>query len=80
MQLHVTTYFTNFFKARNAKKAPSTNKRIKPAYYGEALTRDEIVQRIEAEEEEKREKEAKKRGRKRKRAEQATSVAGKYRK
>ena len=41
------------------------SRRVKPRYYGEALTRDDVIQRMEEEEQQKREKKASK-GRKKK--------------
>ena len=36
------------------------SRRVKPQYYGEALTRDDVIQRMEEEEQQKREKKASK--------------------
>ena len=66
MQLHVVAYFSKYLQKQNANKLKSSNKRIKPHYYGEALTREEIIERLEDEEREKREKKERKGSRKRK--------------
>lgn len=81
IQLHVVAYFSNFLQKQNAKKPKSSNQRVKPNNYGEALTRDEILERIEDEERAKREKKGKKGSRKRKtRAtdEEISSSAGEW--
>lgn len=58
MRLNVVAYFSNYFQETNAKKTTTkNNKRVKPKYYGECLTRDEMMERI-AEEEQKRLKKA----------------------
>lgn len=59
VRLHLAIYFTNYFqKAQGRKK--TTNKRVRPQYYGEALTSEEVVGRMEQEEREKEEKLAEK--------------------
>ena len=55
VRLHVVAYFTHHLQKQNKSKAKD-NQRVKPRYYGEALTRDEIVQRLEENEKQKREK------------------------
>lgn len=80
VRLHLAVYFTNYFQRAPTKKKCSSNKRIKPQYYGEALTSDEIVERMEREEREKEEKLAEKerskqeRKEKRERAQQAKAT------
>lgn len=70
VRLHVVAYFSHHFEQKNAKQPHSSNKRVRSQYYGEALTRDEMIQRIENDEREKRERAANKgKGRKRKRKE-----------
>lgn len=62
VHLHVTAYFTKFFSSKPAEN-PRDNRRIQPNYYGEALTRDEVIERLEKKEEEKQVKLGKKRKR-----------------
>ena len=69
VRLHVVTYFTNHFQQRNATQLAKDNRRVQPQYYGEALTRDEVLDRIEDSEREKREKEEGKAAKKREQAE-----------
>ena len=59
VQLHLAVYFTNYFQRAPSRKK-GTNKRVKPQYYDEALTSEEVVGRMEREEREKEEKLAEK--------------------
>ena len=54
VQLHVVAYFLKHLQQQHDKV--KDKKRVKPSYYGEALTKDEIVTRIEEEEEMKQAK------------------------
>jgi hypothetical protein len=69
VKLHIAAYFSNFLSKKHAEKQPKSNKRVKPQYYGEALMRDDIIQRLEQEERQKQEKEAAKERAKREREE-----------
>ena len=54
--LNVVAYFTHPLQKQNKSKAMAKGKqRVKPEYYGETLTRDEVVQRLEENEKQKRE-------------------------
>jgi len=63
IRLHVVAYFSRHLQTQN-KGHVKDNRRVKPKYYGEALTRDEVMERMEEEEREKREKEREKREKK----------------
>ena len=56
VQLHVVAYFSKHLQQQHDKVKDKDKKRVKPSYYGEALTKDEIVTRIEEEEEMKQAK------------------------
>ena len=58
----VETFFAKFFLERKEEKQKKTGGRIRPKYYGEALTEDEAFDRLR---EQKLQKEAKKSGKKR---------------
>lgn len=60
VKLHVVAYFTKHMQAKQPPKTRKDNHRVKPTVYGEVLTRDEIVERLEEQAREKREKEAEK--------------------
>ena len=60
VRLHVTAYITKYLQSKQKPAAPKENRRIKPTVYGEVLTSEEIVERLEAEEREKEEKKAEK--------------------
>lgn len=59
MRLHVSAYFTKHLQAQ-PKKRSTDNRRVKPANYGEVLTSDEVMKRLEEKEKEKAEKEKEK--------------------
>ncbi len=66
VRLNVVAYFSRHLEGK--KQAPRNNKRVKPRFYGEALTKDEVFVRIEETErakekeaEEKRERQKRKR-------------------
>ena len=63
VRLHVVAYFSCHLQRENAAKTKD-RWRVKPQYYGEALTCDDVIQHMEEEEQQKREKKASK-GRKR---------------
>ena len=63
VQLHIVAYFSRYLQNQNANTVRD-KKRVKPQIYGEALTKDEIMLRIEEHEEQKKTK-----GKKRKHAE-----------
>ncbi len=56
MKLQVTAYITKHIQAQRNKD----NQRVKPTVYGEVLTSDEVMERLQEEEREKAEKEAEK--------------------
>ena len=66
VQLHVVAYFSKHLQQQHGKAKDKDKKRVKPSYYEEALTKDEIITRIEEEEEMKQAKQ-KAKGKKRKR-------------
>lgn len=48
MRPHLTLHFEKLLQKKNAvKKGTSSRKRVKPQYYGEALTSDEVFHRLE---------------------------------
>ena len=53
VRLYVVAYFSHHLQTQN-KEHVKDNRRVKPKYYGEALTRDEIMERMEEEEREER--------------------------
>lgn len=59
MKLHVSVYFTKHLQAE-PKKQSTDNRRVKPASYGEVLTSDEVMRRLQEKEKEKAEKEKEK--------------------
>ena len=59
VRLHVVAYFSQHLQKQDTVHAKDKRK-VKPQYYGEALTRDEMIERIEDAEREKREQKAKK--------------------
>ena len=61
--MHVVAYFSCHLQRENVAKTKD-RWRVKPQYYGEALTCDDVIQHMEEEEQQKREKKASK-GRKR---------------
>ena len=62
--LHVVAYFAQHLQRQNMQT--KDKRKVKPTYYGEALTRNEMLKRIEEAEREKREQKAKKGGRRKK--------------
>ena len=66
VQLHIVAYFSRHLQNQNAHTVKD-KKRVKPQIYGEALTKDEIMLRIEEQEEQKKAK-----GKKRKHCETTT--------
>lgn len=59
MKLHVVSYITRHIQAK-PKPRQKNNRKVKPTVYGEVLTSDEVVERLEKEEQEKQEKAAEK--------------------
>ena len=59
VELTVAAYFSKYLQCQN-KPRQRDYRRVKPVAYGEVLTRDEVVQRLEQEELEKAEKAAEK--------------------
>lgn len=51
---HLTLHFQNLLQQKNAAKGANTRKRIKPQYYGEALTTDAVYERLQVEQRSKR--------------------------
>ena len=62
VQLNVVAYLAQHLQRRNQAKETKDKRKVKPAYYGEALTRDEMIQRMEEVKRKKRERTAKKKG------------------
>lgn len=58
IRMHVVAYFAKHLQKEKRKQCKDT-RRIKPRYYGEVLTRDEIIERMEKEEMEKKKKKRK---------------------
>ena len=82
MRLHVVAYFAQQFEGKKPAGKPST-RRVRPQFYGEALTRDEVYTRLEEEEkmrmkkaEEKREKQNREARKKNKKSAQANESVG----
>ena len=59
MRMHVVAYFTKYLQKEKPHQSKD-KRRLKPSYYGQVLTRDEIIEKME--EEAKHKKEKKKRG------------------
>ena len=59
VKLHVVAYFTKHLQAQQKPKSRD-NRKVKPTVYGEVLTRDEIIERVEPQAKEKAEKAAEK--------------------
>jgi len=74
VKLHVVAYFTKHIQTKQKSKPKRNNQRVKPTVYGEVLTRDEMIEKLEEEEREKEQKEAEKAAKK---AERAAKKAGK---
>ena len=66
MKLTVTAYITQQIQAKQPKPR-GNNKQVKPTVYGEVLTRDDIVARLEEQEKEKQQKRQRKKRKERKR-------------
>ena len=75
IRLQLREYFARFLASKRKGNAKATDKRkVKPSFYGEVLTTDEVFERLEKEEKEKKEKKlvlASKQRKKEKRAEEA---------
>ena len=71
VKLHVVAYITRQIQAK-PKPRSTDNRRVKPTVYGEVLTSDEVVERLEEKEREKTKKAAEK---ERKAAEKASKKA-----
>ena len=65
MKLHVVAYFSKHLEGK--KQGSKCKRRIKPTFYGEALTTSEVLERMEEQDREKERKEKEKRDRKKKR-------------
>ena len=76
VKLHVVAYFSRHLQAQQ-KPRSTENRRVKPTVYGEVLTSDEVIERLDRQEEEKKEKEAE---RKQKAAEKKQKAAEKKQK
>lgn len=74
VKLHVMAYLTKHLQPRQ-KQRVTDNRRVKQTVYGEVLTRDELMMRLEEQEREKEAKEAEKRANKEARAEKAAQKA-----
>ena len=80
MKLHVTAYITQRIQAK-PKTRSKDNRKVKPTVYGEVLTSDEVLDRLEQEERDKAEKAAEKEREKAEKAkEKAEKAAEKARK
>ena len=58
VRMHVVAYFAQHLK-KEVQHQKRDNRRLKPRYYGEVLTRDDIIERMEKEAEEKQKKRGK---------------------
>ena len=58
VRMHVVAYFTEHLQ-KEVQQQKRDNRRLKPRYYGEVLTREEIIERMEREEEEKQKRKGK---------------------
>lgn len=54
VKLTVTAYITKQIQAKQQPKVRRNNKRVKPSLYGEVMTRDDIIDRLEEEERDKK--------------------------
>ena len=59
VHLHVVAYFTKYLQGKQ-KEGRKDTRRLKPKFYGEVLTRDEIIERMEEEKRKKGQKKGKK--------------------
>ena len=50
MRPHLTLHFEKLLQKKHAGKGEGRRKRVKPSYYGEALTSDEVFERVKADE------------------------------
>ena len=48
MRPHLTLHFEKLLQKKNAAKGTNSRKRVKPQYYGEALTSDKVFKRLRA--------------------------------
>ena len=55
MKLHVVAYFSKYMQGKQRQRSKDKRK-VKPTVYGEVLTTDEVMERLEEEEREKKEK------------------------
>ncbi len=76
MKLHVSVYFAKHLQAKPMKRS-TDNRRVKPATYGEVMTSDEVIERLEEKEKEKARKEKEKADKAAERAEKAKKKDGK---
>ena len=65
MKLHMVAYFSKHLEGK--KQGSKCKRRVKPTFYGEALTTSEVLERMEEQDREKERKEKEKRDRKKKR-------------
>ena len=56
---HLTLHFQNLLQQKHAAKGTTKRKRVKPRFYGEALTSDEVFEWLQADEESKRSRQKK---------------------
>ena len=48
MRAHITLHFTKILQQKHCKKVPQRKRRVQLTCYGEALTSDEIIARLES--------------------------------
>ena len=51
MRPHLTLHFEKLLQKKNAAKGTNSRKRVKPKYYGESLTSNEVFERLQADKE-----------------------------
>ena len=56
MRPHLTLHFEKWLQKKHAGKGDGRRKRVKPSYYGEAVTSDEVFERVKADEARKKKK------------------------
>lgn len=61
MRPHLTLHFKKLLQKKNAAKGTNSRKRVKPQYYGEALTSDKVFKRLRADKESQKQPSKKKR-------------------
>ena len=59
IRLYLKGYFAQLLQRKKSKAVSTEKSRVKPRFYGEALTVDEVYERMAAEEHEKKGKKAK---------------------